>query len=375
MKPRYRLFLRRNSTYYAFDNSTCNHQSLRTKDKSEAVRLLSAMNEAEKHPAMNFAIAKIYLRHSESQALRRTWQSVLEELIKLKTGQTRIRWQTVAKDASYNCIRKLPVIETTAEHFFRVFETGTVCTNIFLRRMHNFALDMNWLSGPIIPRRQWPRIRFKERRAIEASEHHRILAKETNPERKAFYQICWEIGASQGDVARLFGEDVDWVNETLSFRRRKTDTAVIIHLGQETMEILRRLPREGHLFPYLATVCTGDRATVFRERCIGLGITGVTLHSYRYSWAERARRAGYPERFAQEALGHKCKAVHRAYARRAEVRIDSLESWERKMNASMVRVAFPPLVPSPASCTDAEARLLVGSTTLQKQPMLLVELE
>jgi integrase len=44
-----------------------------------------------------------------------------------------------------------------------------------------------------------------------------------------------------------------------------------------------------------------------------LKIQGVTLHSYRYAWAERARTAGYPERFAQEALGHNPKAVHRAY--------------------------------------------------------------
>jgi methionyl-tRNA formyltransferase len=39
----------------------------------------------------------------------------------------------------------------------------------------------------------------------------------------------------------------------------------------------------------------------------------VTLHSYRYAWAERAKTAGYPERFAQLALGHNSKAVHRAY--------------------------------------------------------------
>jgi integrase len=44
----------------------------------------------------------------------------------------------------------------------------------------------------------------------------------------------------------------------------------------------------------------------------GLGIKGVTLHTYRYAWAERAKCAGYPERFAQEALGHNSKAVHRA---------------------------------------------------------------
>jgi integrase len=84
------------------------------------------------------------------------------------------------------------------------------------------------------------------------------------------------------------------------------------------------------LFPYLQTVRCGDRATEFKQRCVGLGITGVFLHSYHYAWAERAKQCGYPERFAQEALGHNSKAVHRAYARRAQVKLPSLESYERQ---------------------------------------------
>ena len=39
---------------------------------------------------------------------------------------------------------------------------------------------------------------------------------------------------------------------------------------------------------------------------------------------------GYPERFAQEALGHNSKAVHRAYAKRASMKIPSLEDYEKK---------------------------------------------
>ena len=61
----------------------------------------------------------------------------------------------------------------------------------------------------------------------------------------------------------------------------------------------------------------GDRATEFKSRCRQLGIQGVTLHSYRYAWAERAKVAGMPERFAQEALGHNSKAVHKAYAKKS----------------------------------------------------------
>ena len=73
----------------------------------------------------------------------------------------------------------------------------------------------------------------------------------------------------------------------------------------------------------------GDRATEFKQRCDGLGISGVSLHSYRYAWAERAKKAGYPERFAQEALGHNSKAIHRAYARRAQVELPPLSEFER----------------------------------------------
>ena len=37
--------------------------------------------------------------------------------------------------------------------------------------------------------------------------------------------ICWHLGASQGDVASLKGEDVDWENSPVSFIRKKTGLA------------------------------------------------------------------------------------------------------------------------------------------------------
>jgi integrase len=92
----------------------------------------------------------------------------------------------------------------------------------------------------------------------------------------------------------------------------------LIKFGKRCAAILRSLPQVGPLFPYLSKVRTNDRATEFHQRCLGLGIKGVTLHSYRYSWAERARKAGYPRRQAEEALGHNCKAVHIEYAKPAK---------------------------------------------------------
>jgi integrase len=84
------------------------------------------------------------------------------------------------------------------------------------------------------------------------------------------------------------------------------------------------------LFPSFSKLKEGHRSTHFKRTCRKAKVNGVSLHSYRYAWAQRARIAGYPERFAQEALGHNSKAVHRAYARNANVVLPSLESFERK---------------------------------------------
>jgi hypothetical protein len=55
--------------------------------------------------------------------------------------------------------------------------------------------------------------------------------------------------------------------------------------GRDALDLPKDLPAEGPLFPYLSHLRAGDRATEFTQRCRQLGVTGVTLHSYRYAWA------------------------------------------------------------------------------------------
>jgi len=93
------------------------------------------------------------------------------------------------------------------------------------------------------------------------------------------------MGAAQGDVAQLLAKDIDWNNRTICFHRRKTGQLAKITFGPELEKILRDLPKKGPLFPRLCAVEAKDRATEFRQRCQGLGIAGVTLHSSRYAWA------------------------------------------------------------------------------------------
>jgi integrase len=331
MRQRYRLYLReKTGRYYIHDDATGKQESLRTTDKATAERLFHSRNEAEKQPAINLQIARAYLAATDAEISTRTWQYVMDEMVKLKKDETQRRWLVAIKDKALNSIRNLPLLQTRPEHFLRALEAGKVSTNVYLRRLHNFALDMSWLPWPVIPKRQWPEVEYKEKRAITLQEHQAIIAREPNGERKAFYQMAWHLGASQSDLSLLEAENIDWEHSVISFARKKTGSIAIMRFDNELAEILRDLPGSGPLFPYLRTVRAGDRATEFKQRCDGLKISGVTLHSYRYAWAERAKRAGYPERFAQEALGHNSKAMARAYSRKAQVELPSLNEYERQ---------------------------------------------
>ena len=53
----------------------------------------------------------------------------------------------------------------------------------------------------------------------------------------------------------------------------------------------------------------------------------------------------YPERFAQQALGHNSKAVHHAYSKHAEVTVPSLDDWEKDWQENPQRSAQPKLLP------------------------------
>lgn len=186
---------------------------------------------------------------SDPMVSKRTWQSPMDAMTRTKTGSTRIRHERAMMDEAFDTIRNLPIVETNSTHFLDALAAGTVATNVFLRRIHNFALDMGWLPWPVLPKKQWPKIRFKEKRAVSAEEHKAIVAAEKNPERRAFYELCWHLGGAQSDVANLVAEDIDWQTKTVSFYRKKTGTASIIRFGAELEAILQGLPKSGPLFP------------------------------------------------------------------------------------------------------------------------------
>src|SRR5437764_3203141 len=182
MKQRFRLYRRNGGIFYIHDSKTGKQSSLGTRQRTEAVALFSARTQAHTQAHLNLRLARSYLAATDPLVAKRTWQVPMEELASTKRGATRERWQRVVKDKGYDLIRNLPILETQAEHFFKVLRTGTVSTNVFLRRIHNFALDVGWLPWPVIVKRQWPSIHFQEKRAVTLEEHQAIMQREKNPE-------------------------------------------------------------------------------------------------------------------------------------------------------------------------------------------------
>jgi len=78
---------------------------------------------------------------------------------------------------------------------------------------------------------------------------------------------------------------------------------------------------------FIGSVTHGDGG-VFKARLR----TGFFTGPFRSS----AVAADYPERFAQQALGHNSKAVHHAYSKQAEVTVPSLDDWEKEWLENLV---------------------------------------
>jgi hypothetical protein len=216
---------------------------------------------------MNLQIAQVYLQHGDPALATRTWQDVMTQIAAAKSGNTQLRWQSAIRDKALEGLRQRRLIETSAEHFLAALRAGTVSTNIYLRRIHHCAVAMHWLPWPVLPKRQWPPIQFKAKRAITLEEHRKILAREQNPAKRAYYGLLWHLGGAQTDIATLKAEDIDWERKTIAYRRCKTGAVSLISFGDEVAAILKTLPTTGFLFPTVAAVTKGRRSTALNVAC------------------------------------------------------------------------------------------------------------
>jgi hypothetical protein len=79
-----------------------------------------------------------------------------------------------------------------------------------------------------------------------------------------------------------------------------------------------------------------------RRASANFRIAGVVTFTRRAITSERATKQSttesceYPERFAQESLGHQSNATHRAHAKQAQVMLPSLTEWATQQVQNIV---------------------------------------
>jgi integrase len=338
VQQKYRLYRRRNGVFYWQENDSQKQGTLSTSDKREAERLLNAMNESHRQPTLNLGLARAYLAAHDPKMPTRTWQAVIDEMATHGIPTTQDRCARGFRSKAYDAIRNKPLVQTTGADLLAIIHANGNCVAHYLRRLHNLAVDLGWLAWPILAKRAWPKIRSQSKRAITAEEHGAVIASEKNPERRAYYELLYETGAAQTDAANLTVENIDGTNGILVYHRKKLgphSEPARLTIGRKLRALLQLLPHSGDLFPNIKRTSANHRSAEFRRRCRVAGITGVSLHSYRHTWAQRAKVCGYPQRFAQEALGHNSCAVHEAYAKGALVILPALDDYE-EVQASKV---------------------------------------
>ena len=308
--------------------------------KATARKLVEAANEAHRTPILNLQLARAYLSASDPAFLLRTWQTVMDQMKTRGRDSSRERYASAFRNSFFDPIRNKPLMETATADFLQLMMDAKPSHVFYLKCLHGFALSLGWVSIPIVAPYLWPKHHPKARRGITLTEHENLLTFAKGAEWNLYLQLLWETGAAQTDAAILKAEDIDWQARTITYFRKKTGTRAQITISKKLETILSHLPTVGALFPRISQEEAHVRSKRFAYQSLLAGISDISLHCYRYAWAERANAAGMPERFAQAALGHSSTAVHHAYAKKAIVIAPSLEDYENKMKSS------PPPSPS-----------------------------
>jgi hypothetical protein len=334
MQNRLGMFRRSWGVYYWVDRETGKQGTLKTRDREEAARLLDAMRKSScASDQVNLAMAQLHLQAANPDLASRTWQELfvvwIAQGLAVSTRERRLR---AIERPWMRQLGKYRLSDPEAAKWIMENLKGNWSKEI-IRGIQRLGISLGWLVHIPVPDIHL-KVRKRDRkvtRAITQKEHEDIVAYERKSvrigrskadlgiERALYYELLWQTGAAQIDGANLKAENIDWSRNRLGYRRQKTGEKCLLGIGPDFGEFLRQLPSEGLLFPQMAAKSSGHRAAEFNRRRKLLELEGVSLHSYRYSWAERAAVVGMPLRWAQAALGHSSRVIAQAYARKAEI--------------------------------------------------------
>jgi hypothetical protein len=109
----------------------------------------------------------------------------------------------------------------------------------------------------------WPEVRKKKFTAITLEEHARIVEREQNPERKLYYEMLWETGGSQADIASLHCDQVNLETETIRYSQSLAKSRAMDSLCSLTYLSLR-------LYDSSKLACSGPLLSFCSRRKVGL---------------------------------------------------------------------------------------------------------
>ena len=225
-------------------------------------------------PYFNLVLAKTYLAATDPKLVTRTSADVMERFCSKANPATKMRHERVVRTKPMLFLRDKCLVETTGDDIFCAIKIGHPSTIPFLQTLHRDALLMNWIPAPILAPRLWPKKTKRERRAVTLAEHKALVAAVADSEWGPYLELLWFTGASQTDAANLSVEkNIDWTNRALSYRRRKLEgrklelPAASLGIGKGLEEVLRKLPKEGTLFPKISSMDDRSRACFFWKLC------------------------------------------------------------------------------------------------------------
>ena len=120
MKKISRLCRRHGGIFYAGEIESRRQESLKTRDKTTAVRLLNAKNAAAQQPTLNLALARFHLAAHDPKMTTRTWQEVMDDFCTHGRSSTQDRSRRAFKSPAFDAIRHQPITETTGEEFLKL---------------------------------------------------------------------------------------------------------------------------------------------------------------------------------------------------------------------------------------------------------------
>lgn len=127
-----------------------NSNRWKSKIATRPSNLLEIKRQVAASPAFNQVILKTCLSTQDPQLAKRTWQTVMEQIQTHGKESSRSRYVRAMKAKAFDGLRRVKLVETTAEDFLSVLNNGKVSVAHYLKRLHNLALGLGWLAFPVL---------------------------------------------------------------------------------------------------------------------------------------------------------------------------------------------------------------------------------